>query len=77
MLFVFIFIERMTWSKPITTGQVPGPRAGHTMTAVGSKLFIFGGGDGYHYLNDLHILDTGKLVSLNVQIRVIMKVHFF
>ncbi len=50
----------MTWSKPITTGSVPGCRAGHTMTAVGSKLFVFGGGDGSHYLNDLHILDTGN-----------------
>jgi hypothetical protein len=29
------------------------------MTAVGTKLYIFGGGDGTHYLNDLHILDTG------------------
>jgi len=28
------------------------------MTAVGSKLLIFGGGDGNQYLNDLHILDT-------------------
>jgi len=48
----------MTWSKPVTTGVVPGPRAGHTMTAVGSRLYVFGGGDGNHYLNDLHILDT-------------------
>ena len=51
----------MTWSKPITTGIVPGIRAGHTTTAVNSKLYIFGGGDGNHYLNDLHILDTGTI----------------
>jgi len=50
--------EAMAWGRPVTTGIIPGPRAGHTMTAVGSKLFIFGGGDGNHYLNDLHILDT-------------------
>jgi hypothetical protein len=49
----------MTWSRPVTTGTVPGPRAGHTISAVGSKLFVFGGGDGNQYLNDLHILDTG------------------
>jgi len=53
-----LYTERMTWSRPITTGQVPTLRAGNTMNAVGTKLFIFGGGDGYHYLNDLHILDT-------------------
>jgi hypothetical protein len=38
------------------------------MTAVGTKLFIFGGGDGNHYLNDLHILDTG-LFLLNVEMK--------
>jgi len=51
-------IEPMTWSKPVTTGVVPGPRAGHTMTSVGASLYVFGGGDGNHYLNDLHILNT-------------------
>ena len=49
----------MTWSKPITTGAVPGVRVGHTCTVVASKLYVFGGGDGNHYLNDLHILNTG------------------
>eukprot|EP01114_Cavostelium_apophysatum_P020580 TRINITY_DN6940_c0_g1_i1.p1 TRINITY_DN6940_c0_g1~~TRINITY_DN6940_c0_g1_i1.p1 ORF type:complete len:531 (-),score=115.10 TRINITY_DN6940_c0_g1_i1:20-1612(-) len=48
----------MTWSRPVTTGTVPDCRAGHTMTSIGTKLLIFGGGDGSHYLNDLHILDT-------------------
>ncbi|MBJ6977325.1 hypothetical protein JG630_18010, partial [Vibrio cholerae] len=43
----------------MTTGSVPGVRAGHTMNMIGSKLYVFGGGDGNHYLNDLHILDTG------------------
>lgn len=28
------------------------------MTAVKTKLLVFGGGDGNQYLNDLHILDT-------------------
>lgn len=53
----------MTWSKPVTTGTVPNLRAGHTMNGVGTKLFILGGGDGNHYLNDLHILDTGFFFS--------------
>eukprot|EP01121_Diplochlamys_sp_Union-15-3_P022534 TRINITY_DN9626_c0_g1_i1.p1 TRINITY_DN9626_c0_g1~~TRINITY_DN9626_c0_g1_i1.p1 ORF type:complete len:537 (+),score=87.91 TRINITY_DN9626_c0_g1_i1:197-1612(+) len=50
--------ETMSWSRPITTGQAPRPRAGHTTTMVGNKLFILGGGDGENYLNDLYILDT-------------------
>ena len=57
----------MTWSRPITTGEPPGCRAGHTMTAVGTKLYVFGGGDGSHYLNDLHILDLGAAPSLSLR----------
>eukprot|EP01116_Phalansterium_solitarium_P017788 TRINITY_DN4474_c0_g1_i1.p1 TRINITY_DN4474_c0_g1~~TRINITY_DN4474_c0_g1_i1.p1 ORF type:complete len:348 (-),score=91.09 TRINITY_DN4474_c0_g1_i1:466-1509(-) len=52
----------LTWSKPVTNGPVPEIRAGHTVTAVGAKLFVFGGGDGSQYLNDLHILDTETMV---------------
>lgn len=48
----------LTWSKPITSGPVPGPRAGHTSSAVGNRLFVFGGGNGIRYLNDLHLLDA-------------------
>eukprot|EP01119_Soliformovum_irregulare_P021950 TRINITY_DN7398_c0_g1_i2.p1 TRINITY_DN7398_c0_g1~~TRINITY_DN7398_c0_g1_i2.p1 ORF type:complete len:523 (+),score=127.99 TRINITY_DN7398_c0_g1_i2:78-1646(+) len=52
------YCDSMTWNRPITTGAVPGFRAGHTSTAIGTQLFVFGGGDGSHYLNDLHILDS-------------------
>lgn len=59
-------LDSMTWTKPVATGTCPGIRAGHTMTAVGTKLFVFGGGDGNNYLNDLHILDTGACDTLEV-----------
>ena len=58
----------MTWSKPITTGVEPSPRAGHSCIAVGTKLYYFGGGDGTTYLNDLHILDTGYYSSFSCSI---------
>jgi len=48
----------MTWSRPITTGESPSCRAGHTITSLNTKLFVFGGGDGTLYLNDLHVLDN-------------------
>jgi hypothetical protein len=51
--------DSMTWSRPITTGEPPGPRAGHTCVAFGTKLCVFGGGDGSRYLNDVFVLDTG------------------
>jgi len=56
--------ETMTWSRPPTTGDIPTARSGHTLTAIGKKLYLFGGGvwnetDGWvHKYNDLYILDT-------------------
>jgi len=56
--------ETMTWSKPKTTGDVPCARSGHTLTAIGSKVYLFGGGvwnesEGWvHKFNDLHVLNT-------------------
>jgi len=54
----------MTWERPSTTGERPCARSGHTLTAIGSKLYLFGGGvwnedNGWvHKFNDLHVLDT-------------------
>ena len=39
-------------------GRGPGRRAGHTATAVGSKIFVFGGSCGSDYLNDFFVLDS-------------------
>jgi len=52
----------MHWSKPETSGAIPGPRRAHTGTLINkNKLFIFGGGDGNKALNDIYVLDTDKL----------------
>jgi hypothetical protein len=57
----------MTWSKPKTSGQAPCARSGHTLTAIGKKLYLFGGGvwnerEGWvHKFNDLYVLDTETL----------------
>lgn len=54
----------LAWTRPHTTGDRPTARSGHTLTAIGKKLFLFGGGvwnedDGWvHKFNDLYILDT-------------------
>jgi len=62
----------MTWTQPSllepketsSTGNnqldnslAPSARAGHTSTLVGSKLLLFGGGDGAKILNDTWLLD--------------------
>lgn len=38
--------EPWIWTKPIVTGTVPRARAGHSMSLVNHKIFVFGGGDG-------------------------------
>ncbi|KAI7753914.1 hypothetical protein M8C21_011990 [Ambrosia artemisiifolia] len=47
-----------TWSEPEMQGTLPVPRDSHSCTAVGDRLFVFGGTDGNKPLNDLHILET-------------------
>lgn len=39
-------------------GRGPGRRAGHTATAVGRYIYVFGGSCGSDYLNDFFFLDT-------------------
>ncbi|XP_024523561.1 rab9 effector protein with kelch motifs [Selaginella moellendorffii] len=51
-----------TWSKPVMKRTHPSPRDSHSSTAVGSKLYVFGGTDGTSPLDDLFVLDTGKRV---------------
>jgi hypothetical protein len=42
----------------LISGRGPGRRAGHTATAVGSQIYVFGGSCGSDYLNDFYVLDT-------------------
>ncbi|EFJ04630.1 hypothetical protein SELMODRAFT_432230 [Selaginella moellendorffii] len=47
-----------TWSKPVMKGTHPSPRDSHSSTAVGSKLYVFGGTDGTSPLDNLFVLDN-------------------
>jgi hypothetical protein len=40
------------------SGSPPGKRAGHTATAVGRFIYVFGGSCGTDYLSDFFVLDT-------------------
>ncbi|GAM25233.1 hypothetical protein SAMD00019534_084080 [Acytostelium subglobosum LB1] len=56
--------ETMTWEQPEVTGERPCARSGHCMTAIGKKLYVFGGGiwnetNGWtDKFNDVHVFDT-------------------
>ncbi|CAO3595162.1 unnamed protein product [Absidia cylindrospora] len=60
-------MDTLTWSKPRTTGDIPPPCRAHSCTTVehdvgnGRRvlfLYVFGGGDGPNYFNNLYVLNT-------------------
>lgn len=53
--------ETLSWSKPKVSGDIPPPLRAHSAIAFDKRIFIFGGGEGPSYYNDLYYFDTGKL----------------
>ena len=51
----------MRWINFTSTGESPGPCNMHTADCFMNKIYVFRGGDGRDYLNDLHELDTEML----------------
>ncbi|XP_052178105.1 LOW QUALITY PROTEIN: nitrile-specifier protein 5 [Diospyros lotus] len=57
-LYVFDLTD-LTWSVAEASGDVPPPRVGVTMTAVGDTIYVFGGRDADHNeLNEFYSFDT-------------------
>jgi hypothetical protein len=54
--------ETLRWSNPAENEKAPAGRQRHTACVIGTKqLFVFGGFDGCKWLNDISILDVGKV----------------
>ncbi|KAM6394238.1 protein TMED8 isoform 3-T4 [Pluvialis apricaria] len=51
--------EHEIWYQPISEGEKPLPRLGHSATLLKNKLLIFGGRRSSLYFSDMHILDLG------------------
>lgn len=51
-------LEHNRWLDFQSKGIPPGPCNMHTADCYNSKIYVFRGGDGKDYLNDLHELDT-------------------
>ncbi|KAG0048725.1 hypothetical protein BGZ90_007555, partial [Linnemannia elongata] len=66
---LYIFdADTMHWSQPKTYGSIPPPCRAHSSTLVDNKrLYVFGGGDGPQYFNELYMLDTDTLTWTNPQ----------
>ncbi|KAM7271945.1 hypothetical protein ACFE04_031159 [Oxalis oulophora] len=56
-------LETLTWSVADVTGDIPPPRVGVTIAAVGRTIYVFGGRDSTHKeLNELYSFDTSTNV---------------
>ncbi|XP_054793432.1 nitrile-specifier protein 5-like [Prosopis cineraria] len=52
-------LESLTWTVADVSGDIPPPRVGVTMAAIGDTIFVFGGRDAEHKeLNELYSFDT-------------------
>jgi len=49
----------LEWNIINTTGEPPGPCNMHSADLIGKLIYVFRGGDGKDYLNDLHIFNPG------------------
>jgi hypothetical protein len=54
-------LENFKWLDYVIKGAPPGPCNMHTADCYNSRIYVFRGGDGKDYLNDLHELDTINL----------------
>lgn len=54
--------ESMLWSTVETFGEQLPPLRAHTATLVGPRLYIFGGGDGPTYSNDVWVFDIREFL---------------
>jgi hypothetical protein len=52
--------ETLGWSAVETFGEQLPPLRAHTTTRAGELLYVFGGGDGPTYSNDVWVFDTGE-----------------
>lgn len=52
-------LKDLTWSVADAVGDIPPPRVGVTMAAIGTTIYIFGGRDLEHKeLNELYSFDA-------------------
>jgi hypothetical protein len=55
--------DTFEWTVAYVAGTSPAARSRHTMTLVGTKMYVLGGGDDARVYNDVYALDTGTSLS--------------
>lgn len=56
-----------SWEVIPAKGDSPKPRHGHTMAAIGNKVYLHGGMAGSTFFDDFHVLDLDKGSWANVR----------
>jgi hypothetical protein len=57
----YVFIDKLTFNIPsMIRGEAP-MRQFHTANVIDNLMYVFGGGDGKYWLNDLLIFELQKL----------------
>ena len=51
------------WDKSFTT---PNARYGHTITRIGTKIFVIGGQNSHDNHNDIWLVDTGNTQGITI-----------
>lgn len=60
-------VEKLLWYPVNCSGELPGPRYGHSAHVLGSRMFIFGGkGPGDTVYKDVYFLDLLEWVWVPV-----------
>eukprot|EP00475_Leptophrys_vorax_P027820 TRINITY_DN3974_c0_g1_i2.p1 TRINITY_DN3974_c0_g1~~TRINITY_DN3974_c0_g1_i2.p1 ORF type:complete len:590 (-),score=125.46 TRINITY_DN3974_c0_g1_i2:188-1957(-) len=54
--------DMLMWYSVSASGDIPSPRAAHSMTVIGERLYLFGGNDGINLFNDLYCFETSSCV---------------
>ena len=63
--------RQLQWYQPVVTGTTPGPCNLHSADYVAQRreVYVFRGGDGREYWNDLHALNVDTLTWRQVETR--------
>lgn len=54
-------VNTWAWSRLPSSSAPPSPRFGHSLTAVGGRLVVFGGWDGHRANGEIWVFDEGTL----------------
>mmetsp|Transcript_10166 Transcript_10166/g.13986 ORF Transcript_10166/g.13986 Transcript_10166/m.13986 type:complete len:343 (-) Transcript_10166:92-1120(-) len=61
-------VEKLIWHKISCSGEIPGPRYGHSAQILGSRMFLFGGkGPNSIVYKDVYFLDLVEWVWVPVK----------